>query len=235
MYWRCRWWQREKDFAHSGGLADFRFDAGFHVRHFSLCAHGKSDEGSTENILCPCGGGLECRFDFTGCFFCQHPLPEDPGSEMGPAGTGQRGDRCFIRHFGAGDRPSGLKAPGIPGGIGAPPDHHPGSMVHLPGLLFPQGAVEEDHRKATLSAVFGIIAFLNVPIVYYSVHLWRLSHPVVFGRGGGGLHPLMLHALIITVIAFTSLYVYLMLQSLYFENCRARWEEIKNAVRDYLD
>ncbi|MGI6553109.1 MAG: cytochrome c biogenesis protein [Bacillota bacterium] len=101
--------------------------------------------------------------------------------------------------------------------------------------FFLRGAVEEDHRKATLSAVFGIIAFLNVPIVYYSVHLWRLSHPVVFGRGGGGLHPLMLHALIITVIAFTSLYVYLMLQSLYFENCRARWEEIKNAVRDYLD
>lgn len=101
--------------------------------------------------------------------------------------------------------------------------------------FFIRGAVQEHHRKATLSAVFGIIGFLNIPIVYYSVRMWRLSHPVVFGKTGGGLHPMMLQALIITVIAFTSLYVYLMLKSLYIESSKARCEEIKNVVRDYLD
>lgn len=98
-----------------------------------------------------------------------------------------------------------------------------------------RGAVAEHHRKATLSAVFGIIGFCNIPIVYYSVHLWRVSHPVVFGSGGGGLHPMMLHALILTVFAFTALYLYLMQKALYIENSRQELQAIKSLLREQLD
>lgn len=98
--------------------------------------------------------------------------------------------------------------------------------------FFVRGAAEETQRKATLSAIFGIIGFCNVPIVYYSVHLWRLNHPVVFGHGGGGLHPKMLHALIITVFAFTALYLYFMQKSLHIEKSRQELESIKNALRE---
>lgn len=98
-----------------------------------------------------------------------------------------------------------------------------------------RGAVTEYHRKATLSAVFGIVGFLNVPIVYYSVHLWRVSHPMVFGSTGGGLHPKMLQALIVTVFAFTSLYIYYMQKSLYIETSRRELESIKNTLREQMD
>lgn len=98
-----------------------------------------------------------------------------------------------------------------------------------------RSAVAENHRKATLSAVFGIIGFCNIPIVYFSVHLWRLSHPVVFGPSGGGLHPMMLHALIVTVFAFTALYLYLMQKALYIENSRQELENLKSALRERLD
>src|SRR5690606_7057024 len=86
-------------------------------------------------------------------------------------------------------------------------------FIYLAYFLI-RGAVTESHRKAALSAVFGIIGFCNIPIVYFSIHLWQRNHPVVFGTKGGGLHPMMLHALIITVIAFTFLYLYLMQKSL---------------------
>ncbi|MFA5536786.1 MAG: cytochrome c biogenesis protein CcsA [Bacillota bacterium] len=98
-----------------------------------------------------------------------------------------------------------------------------------------RGAVAEYHRKATLSAVFGIIGFLNVPIVYYSVHLWRVAHPMVFGSTGGGLHPKMLHALIVTVFAFTFLYIYYMLKSLAIETSRRELENIKSVLRERID
>lgn len=95
-----------------------------------------------------------------------------------------------------------------------------------------RGAVAEYHRKATLSAIFGIIGFLNVPIVYYSVHLWRVSHPMIFGPTGGGLHPQMLQTLIVTVFAFTSLYIYYMQKSIFIEGSRQKLESIKNTLRE---
>jgi len=98
-----------------------------------------------------------------------------------------------------------------------------------------RGAVAENHRKATLGAVFGIIGFCNIPIVYLSIHIWRLNHPLIFGSGGGGLHPKMLHALIVTVFAFTALYLYLMQKALYIENSRQELEDLKQALRERLD
>lgn len=98
-----------------------------------------------------------------------------------------------------------------------------------------RGAVGENYRKATLSSVFGIIGFCNIPIVYYSVRLWNLNHPVVVGAGGGGLHPMMLQTLIITVFAFTALYIYYMQKSLYIESSRHELEGIKANLREQLD
>ena len=47
-------------------------------------------------------------------------------------------------------------------------------------------------QAARARAVVGIVAFLDVPLVYFSVQWWRGHHPVVFGRlGGGGLAPEM--------------------------------------------
>jgi heme exporter protein C len=51
--------------------------------------------------------------------------------------------------------------------------------------------LDDPSRRATLSAVFGIFAFLDVPLVYLSTRLWgqRGLHPkpVYFGDPGSGV------------------------------------------------
>ena len=38
-------------------------------------------------------------------------------------------------------------------------------------------------------AVVGVVAFLDVPLVFMSARIWRSIHPAVFGSKGGGLEP----------------------------------------------
>ncbi|MEG1610412.1 MAG: cytochrome c biogenesis protein CcsA, partial [Bilophila sp.] len=44
-------------------------------------------------------------------------------------------------------------------------------------------------RQATLCAVVGIVACIDVPLVFLSARLWRSIHPAVFAAKGGGLEP----------------------------------------------
>jgi heme exporter protein C len=47
-------------------------------------------------------------------------------------------------------------------------------------------AIEEPTQRATFSAVFSIFAFIDVPIVVFSIKWWRTQHPQpVFWAGGG--------------------------------------------------
>lgn len=55
------------------------------------------------------------------------------------------------------------------------------------------GAGEAEKKFA---AAFGILGTTVLPIVHYSVKLWRGNHPTVVGQGGGGLSPVMLQALL---------------------------------------
>src|SRR5271167_1149381 len=53
--------------------------------------------------------------------------------------------------------------------------------------------VEEPDRRALLSSLFGIFAFLDVPLVFFSIRWWRTQHPapVIMGGQGSGLDPTM--------------------------------------------
>jgi heme exporter protein C len=53
--------------------------------------------------------------------------------------------------------------------------------------------IEEPDRRALLSALFGIFAFIDVPLVYGSIRWWRTQHPqpVILGGPGSGLQPTM--------------------------------------------
>lgn len=49
------------------------------------------------------------------------------------------------------------------------------------GYLFLQSAVEEPDKRRQISAVFGILAFVNVPIVHFSIKWFgATSHPLKF-------------------------------------------------------
>jgi len=74
-----------------------------------------------------------------------------------------------------------------------------------------------DTKKAKFAAVFGIIAFIDLPLVYASVRVMRGISPVVFGPGGGGIAPQMMHALLINLAACSLLFVLLLLERIDLE------------------
>jgi heme exporter protein C len=59
-------------------------------------------------------------------------------------------------------------------------------------------------RRALISAVLGIVAFLDVPLVFFSARLWpQTIHPqVVTGPGAGGLDSEMKLVLLFSLAAF---------------------------------
>jgi heme exporter protein C len=72
--------------------------------------------------------------------------------------------------------------------------------------LILRGLLEDPEKKATLSAVFGIFASLDMPLVYVSNRLWRTQHPqpVILGGSGSGLQTTMLYTLFLCMIAVTA-------------------------------
>ena len=71
----------------------------------------------------------------------------------------------------------------------------------LRGLELPQ------QRKSTICAVVGILAFLDVPLVFASARLWRSIHPAVFASEGGGLEPEMRLTVLACVASFGLLWL----------------------------
>ncbi len=66
-------------------------------------------------------------------------------------------------------------------------------------------------KRANLSAVVGIIGFIDVPIVYYSIRWWETQHPkAVMASGDGSLAAPMFFVFMFSLATFTLLYVYLM-------------------------
>ena len=57
-------------------------------------------------------------------------------------------------------------------------------------------------RQASISAVVGIVAFVDVPLVFFSARLWRSIHPAVFASQGGGLESEMKITVIVCVLLF---------------------------------
>ncbi|MDZ7262406.1 MAG: cytochrome c biogenesis protein [candidate division KSB1 bacterium] len=104
-------------------------------------------------------------------------------------------------------------------------------LIDVAYLMLRQFAGDEE-RGARFAAVFGIIGFVDVPIVYLSIRLWRTLHPapVIFGREESGLEPEMLLTLILSLMAFTFLYLYLLRERVQLEKIK---DELKNLKREW--
>jgi heme exporter protein C len=72
-----------------------------------------------------------------------------------------------------------------------------------------QGGGATESRKR-LAAVYGIIAFINVPLVFFSARWWRSIHPIVVSEEGIGLAPKMRIAMFVSLATFSLLYAYLL-------------------------
>ena len=82
------------------------------------------------------------------------------------------------------------------------------------GYLFLRGLTTDPSRSGRLAAVVGIIGFINVPIVHYSVNWWRTLHPlgptVADPVNNSGFEAPELATFFVALAAFTLLFAWLL-------------------------
>jgi heme exporter protein C len=86
--------------------------------------------------------------------------------------------------------------------------------------------LEDPERRGMVSAVFGIIAFADAPLVWFSIRWWRDIHPSPMLESGG-LSPAMRPAFYICLAAFLLLLIYLLRRRFYLESIRDQLEELE--------
>jgi heme exporter protein C len=108
-------------------------------------------------------------------------------------------------------------------------------LLYISYLLL-RGLLEDPQRRSMLSAVFGIFAFLDVPLVYVSNRLWRTQHPqpVILGGEGSGLNPVMAQVLLICVIAAFGVMIPVLLDRYRLERLRHEVDELRFQVENQL-
>ncbi|MCB0308980.1 MAG: cytochrome c biogenesis protein CcsA [Bdellovibrionales bacterium] len=87
--------------------------------------------------------------------------------------------------------------------------------------LFTRSAMEDSSKKPLVSAVIGIVAFIDVPLIHYSVKLWRGIHPSVVSTKGGLPYSMKL-TLAVCTIAFFLLFFVVSFYRFRLEQCKNR-------------
>lgn len=83
-------------------------------------------------------------------------------------------------------------------------------FVYL-GYLALRNAIDDPEVRARRAAILGVIAVIQVPLVYFSVNLFRTLHQTQSVRPDGSTMPdEMITAMLINLVAFTILYIALM-------------------------
>lgn len=81
-------------------------------------------------------------------------------------------------------------------------------FMYIAYIALQSGGATETRRR--LAAVYGIISFVNVPLVFFSARWWRSIHPIIISSEGMGLAPKMRVAMFLSLGTFSLLYVYLL-------------------------
>ena len=98
-------------------------------------------------------------------------------------------------------------------------------LLYVAYLLI-RNYIEDPERRALVSAVFGIIAFVDTPLVWFSIRWWRDIHPSPMLETGG-LSPSMRPAFLICWVAFQFLLIYLLRRRFYLESMRDELERLE--------
>jgi heme exporter protein C len=104
-------------------------------------------------------------------------------------------------------------------------------LLYIAYLLL-RTLIEEPDRRALLSALFGIFAFLDVPLVYGSIRWWRTQHPqpVLMGGPGSGLDPMMKKVWFFSILAMHALLFLLLIDRYGLEKIRGDAEIVKREL-----
>ena len=101
-------------------------------------------------------------------------------------------------------------------------------MLYLAYLLI-RKYIEDPERRGLVSAVFGIIAFADAPLVWFSIRWWRDIHPEPMLESGG-LAPAMRPAFLICLAAFLLLMIYLLRRRFFLASME---DEAQDIAREF--
>ena len=89
-------------------------------------------------------------------------------------------------------------------------------------------AVYNPEHRARFAAVYGIFAFIGVPLTYFSIRWWRTIHPVVIGgenaaaQGGFAMGPSIRLVMMLGMVVYTLLFITLMIHRVRLEQMHDR-------------
>jgi heme exporter protein C len=106
-------------------------------------------------------------------------------------------------------------------------------VLYVSYLLL-RNLIEEPERRAVISAVFGIFAAVDIPLVYFSIWFFRTQHPQPVIGDGGSLDPTMGKVLLLCWASMLGILVLLVRQryrveALRWDVDRLRLEAAQNA------
>ena len=105
-------------------------------------------------------------------------------------------------------------------------------LIYVAYLML-RASARDDQRVARFSAVFGIIGFVDVPIVIVSARYWRAISPVLFQENAQGftfgLTPEMVQTLVVSIIGIVLLFFWLLAQRVRLEKLRDEVMSIRRA------
>ncbi len=94
-----------------------------------------------------------------------------------------------------------------------------------------------DPQRARFAAVLGIVGFVDVPLIRWSVEKWRTLHPkpVLIQEGGTtGLTSAMLLTFVVCLVAFILLFFYLLRERISVVQSRQALEILRHEVDEIL-
>jgi heme exporter protein C len=94
--------------------------------------------------------------------------------------------------------------------------------------------IEDRERARLISSVYGIMAFINVPIVFMSIRWWRTVHPVLIESGGVKMDPPMVLTLFFSLFTFTVFYLLLLWERARLARVEDELEILKEHLREGL-
>jgi len=102
------------------------------------------------------------------------------------------------------------------------------ALVFLSYLML-RAYLPEREKRAALGGVFGVLAMVDVPFNYLSIRWWRTQHPqpVILG---GGLDWDMWKVMIVSFLAFATLYAYLIGRRMAIARVEEEVEYLEHAI-----
>ena len=92
-----------------------------------------------------------------------------------------------------------------------------------------RGSVASPEREARFAAVYGIVAFVTVPLSWFAIRWWRTIHPQIVSSEGMAITPRMLQTLLVSLAAFTLVYGTLLRQRIRLADAQDRLDALRLA------